>query len=127
MTRAHLTSGYDVVVPAFSVRDSFFIRIDETVRETGAELHEIVLVADTSLVVERLRTRRAARLATGVPDAAADISTDSETGVVVWASAALAEVSAARPGARVVSADGDVDSTYDLIIEVVARGRSGAA
>jgi hypothetical protein len=127
MTRAHLTNGYDVVVPAFSVRDSFFLRVDQTVRETGAELHEIVLVADASLVVGRLRTRRAERIATGVPDVAADIPTDGETEVVTWALAALAEVTAARPGARVVSAEGDVDSTYELIIEVVAHGRSGAA
>jgi predicted kinase len=122
MARAHLLGGHDVIIAAFSVRSRFFAKIDEVVHEASAELHEIVLRAEDSSVIERFRRRRTERESQGIPDVAADIPSEDLPGVIGWASGELARVAETRPHVRHLRADGNLDATYARLTDILTSG-----
>ncbi len=122
MARAHLLGGHDVVIAAFSVRSSFFAKVDDVVHEASAELHEIILRAEDSSVIERFRRRRTERAAQGIPDVAADIPSEELPGVIRWASDELSRVAQTRRHARYLIADGSLDATYKQLGDILTFG-----
>src|SRR5437867_1195698 len=78
---------------------------------TSARLREIILVADSATVIARFRRRRTERAAAGEADVAADIPSERVDEVIGWAAGELESVAAARPHARVIDADGDIEAT----------------
>jgi hypothetical protein len=124
MARVHLQAGYDVVAPQFGVGQEFFEAIDAMVGETSAACHEIVLTGQPERVATQFRQRRAERTLAGESDVSANISDDRVDEVIAGATKELTALAAARPHTRFISTDGDVDSTYVRVREVLER-RSG--
>lgn len=124
MARVHLQAGYDVVASQFAVDQDFFEAIDAMAGETSAACHEIVLTGHPERVATRFRQRRAERTLAGENDVSANIPDDRIDEVIAWATKELTSTAAARAHATVISADGDVDSTYMRVREALQR-RSG--
>ena len=59
MTREHLSSGYDVVIPQFVARPEFVRQLSDVAREAAASFDEVVLLDEP----ERARRRFEARAA----------------------------------------------------------------
>lgn len=124
MARVHLQAGYDVVAAQFAVAQDFFEAIDAMVGETSAVCHEIVLTGHPERVATQFRQRRAELTLTGEDDVSANITDDRIDEVIARATKELTAIAAARPHTTVISTDGDVDSTYMRVREVLQR-RSG--
>ena len=124
MARAHLQAGYDVVAPQFALGQDFFEATDAIVAETSSACHEIVLTGHPERVAARFRQRRAERTLAAESDVSTNIPDDRVDEVVARATEALTALAAARPHTTVISTDGDVDSTYMRVREVLQR-RSG--
>ena len=98
MARAHLETGYDVVVPQLVARLDQVERYERAAAEAGAELVEVVLHGG---VVE-----------SRVPEAAVPHLVEYAEG--------LAHVVAARPGThRLATRHGDVDSAYRALVDLL--------
>ena len=121
MARAHLHAGYDVVAPQFAVGQDFFDTIDALVGETSADCHEIVLTGRPERVAARFRQRRADRTLAGESDVSTNIPDDRIDEVITRATQELTALAEARPHTTVVSTDGDVDSTYLRVREVLQQ------
>jgi hypothetical protein len=121
MARVHLQAGYDVVAPQFGVGQDFFEAIDAMVGETSAACHEIVLTGHPERVATQFRQRRAERTLAGEDDVSTNIPDDRLDEVIARATKELAALAAARPHTTVISTDGDVDSTYARVREVLQR------
>jgi predicted kinase len=124
MARVHLQAGYDVVAPQLAVGQDFFEAIDAMVGETSAAFHEIVLTGHPERVATQFRQRRAERTLAGENDVSTNIPDDRIDEVIARATKELTAIAAARPHTTVISTDGDVDSTYMRVREVLQR-RSG--
>ena len=122
MARAHLRAGYDVVAPQLAVAPDFFEAVDAIVGETSSTCHEIVLTGDPVRVAAQFRQRRAERTRAGEPDVSTNIPDDRVDEVVARAIGELVALAAARPQATVIVTEGDVDSTYLRVREVLERG-----
>lgn len=121
MARAHLQAGYDVVAPQLATGQDFFEAIDAMVRETAAACQEIVLTGHPERVATRFRQRRAERTLAGERDVSNNISDDRIDEVIAWATKELTAISAVRPRTTVIATDGDVDSTYERVRDVLQR------
>lgn len=124
MARVHLQAGYDVVASQWAVAQDFFEAIDAMVGETSAACHEIVLTGHPERVAARFRQRRAERTLVGENDVSTNIPDDRIDEVIARATKELTGIAAARPDTTVISTDGDVDSTYMRVQEVLRRGSS---
>lgn len=60
MACEHLRGGHDVVLPQFLGKPQFLEQAQAVAADTGAEFHEIVLMADRDEVVRRFAARTAA-------------------------------------------------------------------
>jgi len=123
MARAHLQAGYDVVAAQFGVGEDFFEAIDAMVGETSAACHEIVLTGHPERVATQFRQRRAERTLAGEIDTSDNIPDDRIDAVITRATKELTALAAARPHTTVISTDGDVESTYMRVREVLQRRR----
>ncbi len=121
MARVHLQAGYDVVATQFAVGQDFFEPIDAMVGETSAACHEIVLTGHPERVATQFRQRRAQRAVARENDVSANIPDDRIDEVIAWATKELTALAAARPHTTVISTDGDIDSTYMRVREVLQR------
>jgi predicted kinase len=119
MARAHLRSGHDVIVPQYLGRSGFIDALARVAGECGAELHEIVLMADETTVAERFRERRARLAADGRPHPQSDV-TEETVGEVVADAVERLRVVARRPQVGVVAVDGTVESTYRALLAALA-------
>ena len=124
MARVHLDAGYDVVASQFAVGQDFFEAIDAMVAETSAAYHEVILTGDPERIAAQFRRRRTERMLAGQTDVSTNISEDRIDEVIATAVRDLTRISTARPHIAVVRTDGDADSTYVRVREVVHR-RSG--
>ena len=123
MARVHLQAGYDVVAAQFAVGQDFFEAIDAMVAETYAAYHEVILTGDPERIAAQFRRRRAERTLAGETDVSTNISQDRIDEVIATAIRDLTTISTARPHITVVPTDGDADSTYERVREVVRRSR----
>jgi AAA domain len=121
MARVHLRAGYDVVSTQFAVGQDFFEAIDAMVGETSAARHEIVLTGRPERVATQFRQRRAERTLAGEDDVSANIPDDRVDEVIARATKELTAIAAARAHTTVISTDGDVDSTYRSVRELLQR------
>jgi predicted kinase len=122
LARAHLRSGHDVIVPQYLGRSGFIDALAGVAGECGAELREIVLMADETTVTERFRERRA-RLATDRrPHPQSDVAEATVGEVVADAVERLRAVVAGRPQVGVVAVDGTVEATYRALLAALADG-----
>ena len=121
MARAHLGAGHDVVAAQFSVRQSFFEAIDAIVGETSAACREIVLTGHPKQVASRFRERRAQRTRAGETDVSDNIPDDRIDDVIAWATKELRAIAAERPHTAVISTDGDIESAYLRVRDVLQR------
>ena len=102
LTRAHLETGRDVVVPQLVARLDQLARFEQTARGAGADFVEVVLHGE---VVE-----------SRVPDDAVDHLVDYAHG--------LADVVAQRPLThRIATRHGDVDPAYRSLVALLDRRR----
>lgn len=98
MARAHLETGYDVVVPQLVARLDQLARFEDVAVETGAQFVEVVLHG--TVIDSR------------VPEAAVEHLVEYAHG--------LADVVAARPHTyRLVTRHGDVEDAYRELIDVL--------
>ena len=121
MARAHLQAGHDVVAAQFALGHDFFDAIDVMVAETSAASHEIVLTGHPERVARQFRQRRAERTLAGDLDVSSNIGDDRLDEVIAWATAELVALVAARPRTTVIPTDGDVESTYLRVRDVLRR------
>jgi hypothetical protein len=112
MARAHLQAGYDVIAAQLAVDQEFFEAIDTLVGEASAAFDQIVLIGDLERVAARFRQRRAARTFAGESDTSSNISDERIDEVIAKATEELLAIAAVQPRTTVISADGDVESTY---------------
>ena len=91
---------------------------------SSAACDEIVLTGHPERVATQFRQRRAERTLAGESDVSSNIPDDRVDEVIAWATTELTALAAARPHATVISTDGDVDSTYMRVRDVLQR-RSG--
>ena len=122
MARAHLSSGWDVVVPQYLGRPDFVLELDALAGEVGAQFVEIALVSDPDDAVARF-ARRAAE-PENAEHRAATVLQERSGGVtgLVDMYARLLEVVAARPATRpVVTVDGEIAATYRSLLEQIRR------
>lgn len=117
MARAHLGSGYDVVLPQYLGRAEFLRDAEEVADDVGAGFHEFVLSDNRDEIVRRFNARTAtssdpAHVAAG--ELIASLGGDAALFSICDRVLLLA---AARPNAHVISCpDGDVDEVYTEIL-----------
>lgn len=121
MARAHLQGGHDVVAAQLALGPDFFEAIDAIVAETASTCHEIVLTGHPEHVAARFRQRRTERTLAGESDVSANIPDDRVDEVIAWATEELNALAAARSQTTVIPTDGDVDSTYLRVREILQR------
>src|SRR5262245_52193339 len=59
LARAHLTDGFDVLVPQYVGRPAFLARLRGLADDAGTAFVEVVLTDDPGQIAERFRARRA--------------------------------------------------------------------
>ena len=101
---AHLAAGHDVVVPQYLGRPAFVERLAALAAETGAEFREVVLMTSRDEALRRFRER-------------ADPAKDGTDLDAMYDR--LVALLPHRPGARVISADGDADATYAAFVDAL--------
>jgi predicted kinase len=116
MTREHLSSGHDVVLPQYLGRIEFLQEAEHLARECDAQFHEFVLMDNRDDVVRRFnaRTARAADQAhVEAGRLVAELGGD-ETLFAMYDRLLL--VISARPGAHVVPcAEGAAEDAYEHV------------
>ena len=111
MARTHLRAGFDVVVPQLVARPEFIEVLDEVATTTGAQFHEILLLAPAEQAIARFRARRAVMEATGVrhPQGTAEHDTQTMAAIV----RELAAIATTRTRTRVIDTEaGGLDEAY---------------
>ena len=124
LAEAQLQSGHDVIVPQYVGRTEFIERLDGLARRCGAELVEVVLVADPTVVVERFRRRRWELRASAGLHPEADVGEAEIEQVVGEAFDRIADVLARRPAARPLPADADLSMSYSELVAIIAGAAS---
>lgn len=106
--RAHLSAGYDVVVPQFLGRADFILELESLAAAVGCEFVEVVLLDSKENVLRRFSDRNDASKAAS----AVELSTMHDR---------LAALSATRPSVRVVPVvDGEIEESYVALLAVLA-------
>lgn len=82
MIENHLAAGHDVIVPQFIGRSEFIERLAAVAETSGAGFHEIVLIVDEEVAVERFRARRAALALAGDDHPERDVADDDVSTIV---------------------------------------------
>ena len=119
--RAHLASGYDVVVPQFLGRLPFIELLERLAAEAGAAFHEIVLLDSKESTLRRFNER--SRLAAEPAHLEAREMLDRSGGLTELLAMydRLMSVVAARPGARIIRTGvGQVESAYREVLRSIS-------
>ena len=120
MASAHLGAGHDVVFPQFLARVTEIERFERAAMEVGATFVEVMVTDERQRAVERFVRRGVADpdpWHDQVREVVAEMGGDAYLGEM---HDALTEVLAARPSYVVVrSVEGEVDATYERLLEVL--------
>jgi predicted kinase len=118
--RAHLTAGYDVVVPQLVARLEFIEQLEVAALDSGAVLSEVMLLDERDSLRARYRERVRQEAAAGHEPIAATDLTDAQLAEFYER---LLPVVKARPATIVIrSPAGDVAATYrELLTRLSAR------
>ena len=112
----HLGAGHDVVLPQFVGRLAFIERLGAAADRHGAEFIEVLLTVDQSIAADRFRNRRREQKALSAQHPESDVDDHSVDEIITDALVRLADVAAARPEARTVSAVANLDQTYQVLL-----------
>ncbi|MEQ1702842.1 MAG: AAA family ATPase [Ilumatobacteraceae bacterium] len=112
----HLGAGHDVLLPQYVGRLAFIERLEATADRHGAEFIEVVLTVDQSIAADRFRSRRGEQHALSAQHPERDVDDHSVDEIVTDALVRLADIAAARPGAKTVSAVATLDQMYQLFL-----------
>ncbi|GAA0726125.1 AAA family ATPase [Dactylosporangium roseum] len=118
--RAHLLAGHEVVVPQYLGRPEFIERAAALATEVGARFVEIVLLDSRGNAVRRFTER--SRTSTDPAHREVGRLLERADGPAELAAMydRLLTVVEARPATRIVtSVEGDVDGTYDSLLEAL--------
>ncbi len=120
MARAHLSGGWDVVVPQYLGRLDFVLELEAVAGEVGAQFVEIALVSDPDDAVARF-TRRAAEPENDEHRAATALQERSGgTAGLVEMYSQLMKVVEARPATRLVATvEGEIAATYRSLLQQI--------
>jgi predicted kinase len=116
LTRAHLATGRDVVVPQYIGRPEFLTRLRGVVDEAGGAFVEVVLTDDPQRIADRFRARRVALTADAASHPEYDVDDAAIDQLVADANAALVRDAAAR-GAVLVDATSGSEESYRMLRE----------
>lgn len=111
--RAHLSGGYDVVIPQFLGRPEFLEQLERLADEDGAEFHEIVLLDDKEIALRRFAER--GRAAADPAHVEAQEMLERQGGLEELSAMydRLMSLIASRPSARIVrTSSGAIDQAY---------------
>jgi predicted kinase len=116
LARAHLTAGFDVLVPQYVGRPDFIARLRGLADHVGTAFVEVVLTDDPGHIAERFRARRAALATDSAPHPEYDVDDASVEQVVAGANAGLLRDAAARR-AMIVDVAGGSERAYEAFVE----------
>lgn len=120
MAREHLVEGHDVVVPQFLGLARFAQQLAELAAEVGADMHELVLLANREEAVERFHARAGDPALRAHHEAAVRL-VGGDAGLATAYERVL-EVMRERPHTVVIpSARGDVEGTYAEVLRQLPR------
>jgi predicted kinase len=122
MARAHLLSGYDVVLPQYLGRAEFLHEAEEVAQDAGADYYEFVLSDNRDAIVRRFN-ERTARSSDPAHAAAAELiaSLGGDDALFTICDRVLL-LAAARPNAHVLSCpEGAADEVYTEIMRRIER------
>lgn len=121
MARTHLSAGLDVVVPQLLARLDFIEILEGVATETGAELHEFLLLAPAEEIAARFRARRADMKATGRRHPQGTADHDAET--IATIAQELEVLAKTRPRTRIIRTEGHgPEASYRTLRVLLDRG-----
>ena len=120
MTKTHLDSGRDVIVPQFLGRVAFVEELARVAQGSGAKFVEVALMMDRRGALEAFADRREAPGAQTHRDAAALVDLSESTDPVGEMYDALMRLIEQRPSTRRVQiARGEIGQTFERFIEAL--------
>ena len=117
---AHLSGGFDVVLPQLVARVDFIELLERVATEAAAPFVEVMLRADVDALVERFLRRRAAFAAEGRAHPQDDVALEEVRELLERTVTELDRVVAVRPGTIVVDANGDPSDTREAVEAALA-------
>ena len=115
----HLGAGHDVVLPQFVGRLAFIERLEATASRHDAEFIEVLLNVDQLVAADRFRSRRREQQALSAQHPESDVDDHSVDEIIMDALVRLADIAAARPGAKTVSAVANLEQTYQVLLAML--------
>lgn len=119
--RTHLAAGHDVVIPQFLARPEFLGQVERLAEESGAELHEIVLLDGKESTVRRFAERTRGSADPVHADAAELLERAGGLGALPGMYDELLALAATRPAATVVRVHGGVNETYRDVLRAIGE------
>lgn len=117
MAREHLHSGRDVVIPQYLGSTAFLAQSERVAVESGASFCEVVLMCERDEAVRRFTDRTAAAATPNDVEAGRVVESVGGADALFLMYDRLLLVIAHRPAAhRIVSVEGDVESTYRAVL-----------
>lgn len=120
LTRAHLRTGHDVVIPQYLGRREFVERLAGVARDAGTLFVEVMLTDDDERIVERFRRRRAELQSTGEQHPEADLNEDQIASEVGSANQRLRS-NALTLGVPLIDTRAGLEAGYHALREALAR------
>ena len=120
LTRTHLRSGHDVVIPQYFGRRDFVERLAGVSRDAKTPFVEVILTDDDERIIGRFRHRRAQFQATDVHHPEADLA-DNQIASEVRAANQLLRTHAATHGVPVIQTGGGLEASYHALLETLKR------
>jgi predicted kinase len=122
ITRAHLRTGHDVVIPQYVGRREFVERLAGVACDAGTLFVEVILTDDDERIVERFRHRRTQLRAMGVQHPEADLS-DDQVASEIWSANQLLRSHARAHGLLLIDTRADVVAAYQALRETLTPKR----
>ncbi|HEV7206174.1 MAG TPA: AAA family ATPase [Jatrophihabitans sp.] len=115
--RIHLVGGHDVIVPQYLGRPDYLVQLTGLAAETGAELHEFILMDTKDVMIARFRARTVAAAHPSHVDAQEMLDRVGGVAQLEAMYDRLLLVIAARPGAQLLPArEGEIEATYAELV-----------
>ncbi len=122
VARIHLAGGYDLVVPQYLGRVDYLAQLGAVADETGAALHEFVLLDTKDAMIARFTARTAAGREQAHLDAQEILDRVGGLRQLEAMYDRLLLVIGARPTAKIVPAkEGEIDATYAALLALLGE------
>ena len=119
LTRAHLRTGHDVVIPQYLGRRGFVERLAEVAADADTLLVEVILTDDDGRIIERFRRRRTQLQSNGLQHPEGDLADDQIASEIRSANQLLRSRALAH-GLPVIDAGSGLEAAHNALRETLA-------